>query len=134
MKRDKWEFEYTITELLIALEKKVAHHRERETFWKGELFQAEEKFRASATIREVEVTGGKRLEQVFDQQAASRVSECRTRVTSHGGRAWEYETWFQTLQHSERKRPTPDDRLPLDFDDIKFFGLHYTRRESAQGE
>jgi hypothetical protein len=116
--RDEWKFRYTCSDLIAPTEAKAKHHRERETFWTGELEKAKEKVRSGgAVVREHPISGGTRMQVMIDPEVQGRANECAEKVRSHRESAEEYERWLRVF------RGNGDASVELDAKDVEFFGL-----------
>ncbi len=116
--RRNWHFSYKGSDLLEPANKKVEHHAERLSWWRGELEKAEAVLKKDGLqLRERAVSGGVRHEMVIDHEYQARVRECSDKVDHHEEKHADYERYARAFELN------PKSELVLDIDDIAFFGL-----------
>lgn len=116
--RNKWIIPLTPGEVAAAAGKKAEHHRSRWQFWQAEIDKADRDLREKGVeMREMPVTGGQRIQPMFDPQRVARVEECRGKINEHEKKALEYEAYVRFLELQGTGL------VELDVDDITYFGL-----------
>jgi hypothetical protein len=84
MKRSEHTFQFLGKQIGVAAQTEADYHRDRVEWWKSEQDKAIEKAKAAGVeIREMDVTGGKRVDVVLDPSVQSRLSECASKINSH---------------------------------------------------
>lgn len=119
--RRDWTFIYTVEEVANAAEAKAKYHAEREAFWEREKEEVVAAIRESGLeVRGHKVTGGERAEVVLDPTLAKRLDECQNKLTGHQSSGEEYRGWHSVLRVAVERE---EDRLELDHEDVRYFGL-----------
>lgn len=116
--RLNWTFQYGAEVLLEAAKAKQEYHEARLLFWETAKAAAEVELRASGiSLRDYEVSGGKRIEAQIDRALENRFNEVTERATSHQFRMGEYERYIRAFTASGNKV------FELTIDDMNYFGL-----------
>lgn len=121
MKRQTWEFEFGIGDLVNAATERAEHHRDREKFWADEGARAEAEIQASARVELMPVSGGNRAELRADPAILRRHEEARSKASEHRRSAEEYEMYRNAFELASSGSQVKT--LLLHADDILFFGL-----------
>ena len=120
--RERWQFKFTVGEVLVGVAQKIEHHTCRLAWWENEMDQAEAGLVDKGfEYRERRNSLGEELVVVGDPELAKRVSECRNSIQRHKERKQEYETWQRVLDAQKRHDDTAE--LPLKYADVENFGL-----------
>lgn len=120
--REKWSARLPAKRVGLAASQRLGYHRGRATWWQNELEKAEADLRANGIeLREMPITGGNRLQPMFDPQRQARVEECREKVRGHHQEADKYEAYVNALgiigEHG-------DGTVEVDVADICYFELY----------
>jgi hypothetical protein len=116
--RLNWTFQYGAEVLGEAAKARQQHHEARLLFWETTKAVAETELRDSGiSLRDYEVSGGKRIEAVVDPSLSNRYSEATERVDSHYFKLGEYDRYIRAFAASGSKV------FELTIDDMNYFGL-----------
>lgn len=116
--RLNWTFQYGADVLGEAAKEKREHHEARLLFWETTKAIAEAELRETGiSLKDYEVSGGKRIEAIVDQSISNRYNEATERVSSHQFRMDEYARYIRAFAASGSKV------FELTVDDMNFFGL-----------
>lgn len=84
MKRNEHTFQFTGQAIADAAKQEHDYHAKRVEWWKNEQEEAVKRAReAGVEVREVDVTGGKRVDVVLDPTVSIRLQECVNKITAH---------------------------------------------------
>lgn len=131
MIRNKWEFEYTGSQLAVAAKKKCQHRLDRLSRWEEQKAQVMAEVRKSGIEVSESVgaayankTSGYAPEVMVRTDLQKKLSECHIKIMEHSAAAREYDGWRQVMSAS------PNARVPLNHDDwLYFFGEDKDLRE-----
>ena len=120
--RGSWDFKYTPTEVLKAVEVKIKHHNDRLDWWTSEQKQAETKLKEKGfDYRKNRHSGGSDVVIVGDPELAKRNADCSSKMREHQRQIKMYNAWVRALTIKVQREP--DIPLTLWMNDIVFFGL-----------
>jgi len=116
--REDWTFPYTVEQVYKAANERLLHHQERLAYWEQEREDVRANIESGGiSIKEFEVTGGKRLDAQIEPTLLKRLNEAQEKITKHQAQVISYDQWAIALSG----RPG-DDQLWLDHEDILYFG------------
>lgn len=110
-------FAIPANEIREAAETRAEHHRQRQEFWQEQKEEAETELQGSLQLRPRQVSGGNKMQAVFDHEKQDRVLECHEKVREHIKKAEGYEAWVKALNFKRGQS------LELSIDDVEYFGL-----------
>lgn len=118
MKRNEHTFQFTGKQIATAAREEFGYHYDRLMFWNKEHEKAIATAKASGVdIREVGITGGKRVEVILDPSVQNRLNECASKIATHRQAADKYQIEAASYATQESRV------FELHPDDIVYFRL-----------
>jgi hypothetical protein len=120
--RSEHEFQFPADEISAAAKREATYHEDRQSYWEDEYELSKKRVEETANlvIKEVNVTGGKRMDVVVDYGDAAaykRVNEAVAKIDSHRKAA-------ERFRAEAHVYGTQDKRMyELSADDVHYFRL-----------
>lgn len=117
-KRTEHLFQFTGRQISAAAQAEHDYHKDRLGYWKGRQDVAADRAReAGVEVREIDVTGGKRIDVVLDPTVTAELYLCSTKISSHRTAADQFQIQAATYgSNAERS-------FELHPDDVIYFRL-----------
>lgn len=131
MKRNDWEFPYTIGELNIASKVKHDHHMARLQWWNDKKAETIDKVKAEgieideSLADQISNSYGRGAQVQIRNDLVKDLQECVSKIREHRERVTEYDAWLQVLSAQSATR-----QLLLNQNDwLFFFGEQTTGKQ-----
>lgn len=122
MKRNEWQFNFAVSELIEPTQKKIDAHTAKLKWWENKKAEVMQKVRESGIEIHDSVAasysntkGGFGPEIKIDVTMQRDLSECQQKIMEHSLLLKTYQGWLELFKHN------PNNRLELHADDWLFF-------------